>query len=316
MGVSQLKTGDKVDDYFLIKICNVKVSATNNNKYLDIVVIDEDGEIDGKFWRYKDGDEEKFKSGTLVKIKGAIVSWMNANQLRIDKLSEVTDEDNISIEKFIPSAPFKGEEMLKELKEYVDKIKNEDIATIVELIVEKKEEKLVTAPAAMKNHHSIRSGLLYHTVTMLKAGDALSKIYTFINTDLLFAGIILHDICKIDEMHNNEVGLVDEYTIEGQLLGHIIQGIKEIEVIGDKVGADKEVMMMLEHMILSHHYNPEYGSPKKPMFPEAQMLHILDLLDASLFDMKKAIDGIEVGTISEGIWSLDKRRVYKSNINC
>ena len=69
-------------------------------------------------------------------------------------------------------------------------------------------------------------------------------------------------------------------------------------------------------MILSHHYNPEYGSPKKPMFPEAQMLHILDLLDASLFDMKKAIDGIEVGTISEGIWSLDKRRVYKSNINC
>ena len=87
-----------------------------------------------------------------------------------------------------------------------------------------------------------------------------------------------------------------------------------IEVIGDKVGADKEVMMMLEHMILSHHYNPEYGSPKKPMFPEAQMLHILDLLDASLFDMKKAMDGIEVGTVSDGIWSLDKRRVYKSKI--
>ena len=266
MGISQLKTGDKVDDYFLIKICNVKVSTTNNNKYLDIVVMDEGGEIDGKFWRYKEGDEEKFKSGTLVKIKGAIVSWMNSNQLRIDKLSEVTDEDNISIEKFIPSAPFKGEEMLRELKEYIDKIKNEDIATIVELIVEKKEEKLLIAPAAMKNHHSIRGGLLYHTVTMLKSGDALSKIYTYINTDLLFAGIILHDICKIDEMHNNEVGLVDEYTVEGQLLGHIIQGIKEIEVIGDKVGADREVMMMLEHMILSHHGEPEYGSSVRPSF--------------------------------------------------
>src|SRR3712207_8910127 len=93
----------------------------------------------------------------------------------------------------------------------------------------------------------------------------------------------------MDEMNSSELGIVDDYTIEGQLLGHIIEGVKNIEVASQKVGADKEITMLLQHMVLSHHYEPEFGSPKKPMIPEAQMLHFLDVMDASLYDMHKAI---------------------------
>ncbi|MBO3441500.1 HD domain-containing protein, partial [Clostridium haemolyticum] len=182
---------------------------------------------------------------------------------------------------------------------------------IINYILEENKHKIMHFPAAKKNHHAVRSGLLYHTTTMLKAGEKLSEVYTFINTDLLFGGIILHDFAKMDEMNSSELGIVDDYTIEGQLLGHIIEGVKNIEVASQKVGADKEITMLLQHMVLSHHYEPEFGSPKKPMIPEAQMLHFLDVMDASLYDMHKAIGETKKGEFSNAVWSLDKRKIYR-----
>jgi len=148
---------------------------------------------------------------------------------------------------------------------------------------------------------------------MLRAGEKLCEVYTFINKDLLYGGIILHDLAKMDEMDSSELGIVSDYTVEGQLLGHIIQGIKNIEVAALSIGADKEITMLLQHMVLSHHYEAEFGSPKKPMFPEAQILHYLDVMDASLYDMHKAYNETNKGEFSEPIWSLDKRKVYKFN---
>jgi 3'-5' exoribonuclease len=205
--------------------------------------------------------------------------------------------------------------MYEEMLKYILKIENEDIRKIVETIIDEKGEKIMHYPAAKKNHHAVRSGLLYHTTTMLRAGEKLSEIYTFINTDLLYGGIILHDMAKVDEMDASELGIVSDYTVEGQLLGHIIEGIKRIELAAEKIGADKEVTMLLQHMILSHHYEAEYGSPKKPMIPEAQLLHYLDILDASLYDMNKALGETKEGEFSSSIYSLDKRRIYKTKMN-
>jgi 3'-5' exoribonuclease len=115
----------------------------------------------------------------------------------------------------------------------------------------------------------------------------------------------------MEEMDSSELGIVSDYTVEGTLLGHIIQGIKNLEVVGQRVGADKEVVMLLQHMILSHHYEPEYGSPVKPMIPEAEVLHYLDIIDARMYDMNRVTKEINGGTFSERLWSLENRRIYK-----
>ena len=125
--------------------------------------------------------------------------------------------------------------------------------------------------------------------------------------------MILHDLCKITELSANEVGLASEYTLEGQLLGHLVQGVAELSRTGQELGVDPELLLMLEHMILSHHDLPEFGSPKRPMFPEAEVLHTLDLLDARMFEMSHALSAVQPGHFTERIWSLERRLYRRKN---
>lgn len=122
-------------------------------------------------------------------------------------------------------------------------------------------------PAALKLHHAERSGLLHHTSTMLRGADMLCELYPFLDADLLAAGVILHDLCKIEEMKSDELGLVSDYTTEGNLLGHLVLGVSKLDRCGREMGVNEELLIMLEHMILSHHDLPEYGSPKPPDVP-------------------------------------------------
>lgn len=312
--IEEFQVNDKIDGYFIIKEAECR-TASNSKKYLDFTIADKTGEINAKYWNYKDGDEEIYKASTLIKIRGSVTQWQNSVQFKIDRIRLTNDNDNVDISDFVPSAPYPPDEMYNALTEYISKINNKDIKGIVQTIVDDNKDKLMHFPAAKKNHHSIRSGLLFHTVTMLRAGEKLCDVYTYLNKDLLYGGIILHDLAKIEEMDSDELGIVSDYTVEGHLLGHIVQGIKNIEVAALSIGADKEITMLLEHMVLSHHYEAEFGSPKKPMFPEAQVLHFLDVMDASLYDMHKASNETKRGGLSDPIWSLDKRRVYNPNVD-
>lgn len=311
--IDKFQVNDKVDGFFIIKSAECR-TATNSKKYLDFTIGDSTGEINAKYWNYNEGDEEVYKSNTLIKVRGSVTVWQNNMQFKIDKIRIAEEKDQVKVSDFVPSAPYQPEDMLEQIYDYISKIKSKDVRAIVENIIDSYEDKIMYFPAAKKNHHAVRSGLLYHTTTMLKAGEKLCEVYAFINTDLLYAGVILHDLAKIDEMDSSELGIVSDYTIEGQLLGHIIQGVKNVEIAAEKVGADKEITMLLQHMILSHHYEAEFGSPKKPMIPEAQMLHYLDIMDASLYDMHKATNESKRGEFSNPIWSLDKRKIYRSNI--
>jgi 3'-5' exoribonuclease len=308
--INEFNINERVEGYFMIKSSECRTS-TNSKQYMDIDLGDKTGEINAKYWNMNEGDDKIYIPNTIVKIRGLVTSWQNNIQFKIEKIRVVDENDDIEIADYVPSAPYKPEEMLSVVMEFLEKIQSEDIKNIVEYIVDENKVKLMHFPAAKKNHHAIRGGLLYHTTTMLKAAEKLSEVYTFLNTDLLYAGVILHDISKIEEMLSSEFGVVSEYTIEGQLLGHIIQGIKNIEVVANGLGIDKEVTMLLQHMVLSHHYEAEYGSPKKPMIPEAQVLHYLDTLDASMYDMKKALNDTKEGEFSDSIFSLERRRIYK-----
>lgn len=311
--VKDLEINKKYETVLLIKNVDCKTTNSNGKKYFDFTLSDNTGEINGKIWTYKEGDEKLYTRNSLVKVKGTILQYQGSKQLKIDAIEQIDEDSNLEIDEFVLSAPIPSKEMFELVKGYIGKIKNLDINNIVTNIVEENKEKLMYYPAAKKNHHALRGGLLYHTLTMLKSAEALSAIYS-VNTDLVYAGVILHDMSKIEEMNSNELGIVDEYTISGQLLGHISQGVKKIQVVGERVNACKEVIMLLEHMVLSHHYEADYGSPIKPMFKEAELLHYLDIMDARMYDMDKAIKDVPKGGFSDRIWSLDSRKIYNPNI--
>jgi len=308
--ITELKAGEKVEAFFLIKSFDVK-KTTAGKQYIDVNLVDKSGEINAKIWEYSKETENIVIENSIVKVRGEVLEWNGSKQVKINKVRGKLPAENVKISELIPSAPVETSEMLNTIKMYAAKIKDEQIKLLVETIIEKYNNKLLYYPAAKKNHHSYMGGLLYHTMRMLQSGEKLGQVYDFLNMDYIFAGVILHDICKILEMDSDEYGVVSDYSMEGKLLGHIIQGIKEIEIEGEKVGLDREKSVILQHMVLSHHYEPEFGSPKKPMTPEAEILHFLDIIDARMFDFEHALEGIERGTFTDKIWLLDNRNLYK-----
>jgi len=310
--IGEFKSGDYVQGVFYIKESELKTTTTNN-KYMNFTFADKTGEVNAKLWDWDEENVSRFKAGTLVKARGNVIDWQGQMQFKIDFMGKVLDSDNIKVEDYIPSAPYSGDAMYKFLFTVInEKMVDEEFKTLCAYILEQNKDALLIAPAAKKNHHAVRSGLLYHTTTMLRSAMTLSSIYSFLNKDLLYTGVMLHDMGKLYEMKQNETGLVSEYTVEGTLLGHIIQGINYVDEVGKLLQISPEKILLIKHMILSHHYIPEHGSPKSPAFPEAEMLHYLDILDARMYDMQGAIDGAEIGAFSERIWSLDNRTVYKS----
>lgn len=301
---------DVVEGFFLLRSVQAKDNK-NGKKYLDLELADATGEINAKYWNVKEEELDSFQSGTIVKIRAEVTSYLGRLQLQIAKIRNRTEEDTLVLSTLIPAAPREGEDMYEEIMEIILAMEDEDIRAICYKIYEDKKGPLLYYPAAQKNHHAIYGGLLYHLTTMLKIADSLAGIYPFINRDLLYAGVLLHDIMKIEEMDANDFGVVHEYTFEGQLLGHIIQGITLVNQLGKELGIPREKVVLLEHMILSHHNEPEYGSPKRPMIPEAELLCHIDMIDARMYDMHKALENVDRGGFSDKIWLLNNRKLYK-----
>ena len=217
------------------------------------------------------------------------------------------------MEDFVKAAPEAPEDMFGYIYETAGRMKDQDLKKLCIKLLTDNREKLMYYPAAQKNHHAELAGLLYHMKRMLMTGERICEVYTNLNRDLLCAGVIIHDIEKLNEIMADPDGIATGYSFEGQLLGHIIQGVKTIDRLTLELGFPREKAIMLEHMILSHHYEPEFGSPKKPLFPEAEALHYLDVLDARMFDMQDALASTPPGTFSERVWALDNRKLYKPN---
>jgi 3'-5' exoribonuclease len=282
-------------------------ASQNGNKYLDMTLSDLSGETNAKMW---DGTVAAPKVGDVVLVRGVMLEYNNRPQFRADKLRVVEDISQIDMAALLPCAPEPPEAMYEELARRAGAIAAEDIQKLTLHRLENCRERLLYYPAAQRLHHAERAGLLHHTVTMLRVAEAILPFYPFLDGDLLCAGVILHDLCKISELNSDEFGLVSEYTSEGQLLGHLVQGVSVLAQDARELGVEGENLLLLEHMILSHHDLPEYGSPKPPMFPEAEMLHALDLMDARMFEMDRALKNLAPGAFTEKIWSLE-RKLYR-----
>lgn len=313
--VATLNTNEEITDFFMVKNISIKIGS-NKKQYLDIFLGDNTGEIASKKWDVADTELDglnKIEVGDIVKVKAQVNEWNGMQQLKIGKIRKAVDQDGIDIKDYIKAAPEDPKEMYDFILAQANNINEPGLKKICVRLLEENSEKLLYYPAAAKNHHAELAGLLWHMKRMLMMAVRYCEVYTNLNQDLLVTGVIIHDIEKLEEMISDKNGIVSEYSFEGQMLGHLIQGVKTIDRYAEDAGLSKEKAVMLEHMILSHHYEPEYGSPKKPLFPEAEILHYLDVVDANMYDMEEALNATNGGEFSERIWTLDNRRLYKQN---
>ena len=197
----------------------------------------------------------------------------------------------------------------KKLDEYLGMIKNPVIKAICDDILGRYRHDFLIYPAAVKMHHNYLGGLAYHTLTMCDLAKAFAGIYDTVDLDLLIGGALLHDASKIIEFK----GPTDsEYSIRGQLIGHLVLGTIEIEKTAERLGLlDKEEVMLLEHMLISHHGQPQFGAAKKPETPEALLLWIIDTIDSKLRVVEEKFIDVEPGTFSDGIAVLERMKFYK-----
>ena len=303
------KTMGTMEGYALVKSCDKKVSKTGA-AYLDMVLSDKSGEISAKLWDYKPGIHDEVKANTIVKVRGVEQTYNRQPQFRVERIRPVNADDNIDISDLVPTAGYSGEELMEMLLDTVASIRNPELQQIVKAVLNEYGDKMKDIPAAFRLHHAIRGGLLMHTLSIVKLAKAVAAIYPTVDEDLLISGAILHDVAKTEEFVVAPSGLVSGYSIPGELLGHLVMGAMIVERIGTAIGADRDAMMLLEHMLLSHHGEPEFGAAIRPSFLEAEILSQLDLLDARIYEIENAMIPIEKGGFTPRQWALEERKFY------
>ncbi|MEG0156466.1 MAG: HD domain-containing protein [Anaerovoracaceae bacterium] len=311
--IAQVNAGEELTSFFMVKAIAVKMGS-NKKYYMDLLLGDKTGEISGKKWDVADEEIEAARAivpGEVLKIRAQVTEWNGMKQLRVSRIRKTGKEDGIDITDYIKAAPEPAEEMYAFILDKARGLTDKDLCALCTKVLEDNKERLLYYPAASKNHHAEMAGLLWHIKRMLMTGEQICGVYTGLDKNLVFAGVMLHDIEKLNEIQSNEFGISDGYSFEGQMLGHIVQGIRELDKEMEALNFPREKAVMVEHMILSHHYEPEFGSPKRPLFPEAELLHYLDVIDARMYDMEDALSKTQPGEFSDRVWTLDNRRLYK-----
>lgn len=307
-------TASQVEGFCIVKSVAQK-SNIKGASYLDFILADAGGECVAKLWDYAVEQHGTYEADSIVKVRATINLWKDEEQLKIERIRNIKSEDEVNMAALVPCAPMEPEAMFDEIYDCAAAFKDEDLRMLVHYILRENKDDILRCPAAIKLHHAYRSGLLYHTLTMLRSAKAVCKVYKEIypalSEELVYAGIILHDVAKTKELAVGKLGIAGAYSTSGQLLGHISIGMAMVERAAAELMTNEHTAMLLEHMLLSHHSVPEFGSPRSPMFPEAEIVSQIDVLDAKLFEMFDALAPVSVGEFSERQWALDNRQLYK-----
>ncbi|MEH7180803.1 3'-5' exoribonuclease YhaM [Neobacillus vireti] len=306
-GILDYDTGVQVDLYLLIKSAT-KGIASNGKPFLTLILQDQSGEIEAKLWDANEEDEKNYTAQKIVKIIGDTHNYRGKNQLKIRQIRRTGPSDIVKLEDFIETAPLSREDMTGKLTQYIFEMKNPNIQRITRHLLKKHNKAFLEYPAATKNHHEFVSGLAYHVVSMLDLAKSIATLYPSLDKDLLYAGVILHDMGKVVELSGP---LSTVYTVEGNLLGHITIMVNEIGKAAEELGIAGEEVLILQHLVLSHHGKAEWGSPKPPLIKEAEILHYIDNLDAKMNMLDRALERVKPGEFTERVFALDNRSFYK-----
>ena len=301
--------GEEMDIVVLIK--NSQLRRNKKNKlFLAMQFGDGSGEIRGNFWDATNQDAATFSTGTIVELNGKREEYQGRSQIRIYSLRVVGPQEGYELDQFVKSAPEPINDMHTEINQFVNQIQNRTWKTIVQYLLKKWGRRFFDYPAGKSNHHAVRGGLAFHTLSMLKDAKGLADNYEQINRSLLYAGCILHDMGKVLELTGPAA---TQYTTEGNLVGHLVLIDEQIMLAAQdlKIDLESEDLLLLRHMVLSHHGRFEYGSPKLPALLEAEILHRIDDMDAMVYAVTNALQHTGKGTFTEPLLSQDGRRYYR-----
>jgi len=296
--VRDLAPDQAVNTTFLVTHKDVR-QKKSGDPYLSLTLADRTGEVDAKMWDNAAEVMDSFERDHFVKVKGQMQVFQNRPQLTVHTLHPVTDAD-VDIADYLPASTRDREEMFRELQSWIASMTDPHLKALLEGIFANPEAALAyrTAPAAKSVHHNWIGGLLEHVLSLCHLAKFTAAHYEGIDFDLLLAGVMLHDLGKITELGYTRSF---QYTSIGQLLGHIAIGQRMVEEqIRAIPGFPPKKADLLLHMILSHHGELEYGSPKVPVFPEALLLHHLDNMDSKMECMRALIAR---DTQIEGVWT-------------
>lgn len=312
MKINKMRKDELFEGFYLIKSAEVRQTRAGKD-YLAFTFQDDSGEIDGKLWDAQPHNVKEFTAGRVVHMAGRREVYNNTPQvnqitLRLPRTGEPNNPEN-----FKEKPPVDVNDTRDYLNKKIFEIENATWQRIVRALYKKYDQAFYSFPAAKTNHHAFYSGLSFHTATMVRLADKIGDIYPQLNKSLLFAGIMLHDLGKVIELTGPDH---TSYTVRGNLIGHISLIDEEITKVLMELNIDdaKEEVIVLRHVILSHHGLLEYGSPVRPMIMEAEIIHMIDNIDAEMMMMLTALDKVGKGEMTNRLFAMDNRAFYKPDL--
>lgn len=310
--ISDLTVGQQFEGFYILKEAQAKATAAGK-PFLSAALSDCSGKLPAMVWDYA-GPIVGADAGKVVKVRGEVSEYKGSLQVTVDKIRLAGADDHYDVAALVPTAPIDVDAVLQEVRDLVSSIEDVDYRLLAGTLLERNLEAFKSIPAAKSVHHAFIHGLLMHTAYMLRTADFLSKLYPeVVNRSLMLTGTLLHDFKKREEFAFSELGLVTEYSVKGQLLGHLVMGAQEVAAVAAELGVPDEKSVLLQHMILSHHGEPEFGAAVRPMCAEAELLSYIDMIDSRMEIYKENFETTPVGTFSERIFALDGKRIFHHN---
>ncbi|MHC4060241.1 MAG: 3'-5' exoribonuclease YhaM family protein [Planctomycetota bacterium] len=314
--ISEIEPGETINDIYMVREPILR-STTRGDLYIAMFLSDRTGQLNGRMWQATEAAYKSLPKPGFVHIQGRSELYQNNLQVVVNNIS-IVDADKVSLEDFLARTDKDTGQMLEDVKEIVGQIKHAQLNALVQEFLSDGElmDRFRNAPAAMTLHHNYLGGLLEHTCNMLRVAKAILPLYPNVQADLVLTGIFLHDIGKTKELSYD---MAFSYTDSGQLIGHIVQSTVMINQRADALAAggtkiDQTVLDALSHIILSHHGQYEFGSPKLPATAEAFMVYYIDDLDAKMNQVTAAIDS-ELGDSNWTAWkNALQTRLYRKRI--
>lgn len=280
--ISDLAAGDEIASTYLVALASLQQSR--NGPYWRLELKDASGALEAKIWSPLSLSFSSLAAGQMVGVEGRVSLYRDQLQLTVDALRVLDDEEvaALPMEDYLISSPRPAQDMLEDIERLCDSVlTHKPWRKFMRSVLSDKRIRplLLRAPAAKSVHHAYAGGLLEHMLSVAEVCMLMADHYQELDRQTLLAAALLHDIGKIDEMGGL---LVTEYTDEGRLLGHIVQGLVMLEPFLRKSGLEPELVMHFKHLIASHHGEPEFGAVREPSTPEAFVLHYADNMDAKL----------------------------------
>jgi len=314
--INEIAPGETIDDIYMVSDPILR-STTRGDLYIAMFLSDRTGQLNGRMWQATEAIYNALPKPGFVHIQGRSELYQNNLQIVVNNVS-IIDANKVCLEDFLARTDKDTEQMFKEVKEIVGRIKNPQLKDLVGEFLSDAElmEKFCNSPGGVKVHHNYLGGLLEHTHNMLRVAVAILPLYPQVQADLVLTAIFIHDMGKTEELSYD---MAFSYTDSGQLIGHITKSFLMMNRKADALAAkgrpiDESILDALGHIIISHHGEYEFGSPKLPATPEAFMVYYIDDLDAKVSQVTMAIDN-EPGDANWTAWkSALQTRLYRKRI--